>query len=171
MFVYLTLFICHPFHKWLEKMLRAWLALATILAGQITRCCSECFVAGVKKVMIPLDFSSKYKVSKPKNITASFAPLLLKWKLQRSRQYSRQSWEKNHLSANTICCLRIMTHFDVMLFCSTLTAFLFFICSNIGPYSRWINETISPFTICQSHKTRGTSKILLFDREGNLLKL
>lgn len=104
-------------------------------------------------------------------LTASFAPLLLKWKLQRSRQYSRQSWEKNHLSANTICSLRIMTHFDVMLFCSTLTAFLFFICSNIGPYSRWINEIISPFTICQSHKTRGTSKILLFDREGNLLKL
>lgn len=65
-----------------EEAAHHWLALAITLAGQITRCCWEYFVAGVKKVMLPIDFCSKYQLPKPKDITASFAHLLLKFQLQ-----------------------------------------------------------------------------------------
>lgn len=58
------------------------LALATALAGQIARCCREYSVAEVKKVTIPIGFWSKHKLSKPKDITASFTHLLLKLQLQ-----------------------------------------------------------------------------------------
>lgn len=40
-------------------------------------------------------------------------------------QHSRQSREENNLSANTICHLGIMTHFDTMFFCSVHCSFFF----------------------------------------------
>lgn len=69
-------------HVIIKEAAHHWLDLATTLAGQITRCCREYFVAGVRKVMILRDFCSKYKLPKPKGITASFAHLLLKFQLQ-----------------------------------------------------------------------------------------
>lgn len=134
---------CHLFYK-------QWLALATILAEQITRCCLENFVAEVTKLMIPVDFCSKYKLSKSENITASFAHLLLKLQLQINIL-------GNH--GRKIICLQIpyatWESWLTLIWClsAVFTAAFFFwyvpvlICSI---WWRWVSEIISPFNIYPS---------------------
>lgn len=62
----------------IEKAVHADWLWPPLLLDKLQGIAESYFVAGVKKVMIPIDFYSQYKLSKPKDITPSFAHLLLK---------------------------------------------------------------------------------------------
>lgn len=149
---------CHSFYKRSEKLLTTDWLWPPFLLDKL-----ENFVAEVTKLAIPVDFCSKYKLSKAENITASFAHLLLKLQLQ-------VNILGNH--GRKIICLQIpYATWESWLtlircFSAVFTAAFFWygpvlICS-IG---WWVNEVVSPFNIypsCISVQSKVYSKTLYF---------